>query len=302
MLSRTAAISSSRLASVRPAVSNITRGQRRLLSQFVRRPSLIATSAVATNSNSTQLLARQLQRDRTASQRRTMFVQTEATPNPDSLKFLPGLPVHPTGGTAEFLNARSAMKASPLARRLFMIDGVQGIFFGPDFITVSKDPDTPWHLMKPDLYSAIMDHFASGQQVILSGDELDAAGASESENISTRILPDDSEIVQEIKELLEMRVRPSIQEDGGDIEYIGFNEETGVVQLKLRGACRTCSSSVITLKNGIENMLKYYVPAVTSVEQVADQLEQQAQDEFDKMEQQIKTKKIEKLKPRARSN
>lgn len=206
---------------------------------------------------------------------RTMFIQTEQTPNEDSLKFIPGVPVMGSG-TAEFLDARSSMK-SPLAKQLFQIDGISGVFFGPDFITISKESTAEWQLMKPDIYAAIMDHFASEQPIVY--DEADLAASD------TTILPDDPEEVQMIKELLDTRIRPAIQEDGGDIEYAGF--ENGIVKLKLKGSCRGCDSSVITLKNGIENMLMHYIPEVQGVQQVIDENEAIALQEFDKLEKKL---------------
>ncbi|CEG69707.1 Putative Fe/S biogenesis protein NfuA [Rhizopus microsporus] len=213
------------------------------------------------------LLARQ--------QVRSMFIQTEQTPNDDSLKFIPGTPVL-GNGTAEFLDVRSSMK-SPLAKQLFQIEGVAGVFFGPDFITISKESTAEWQLMKPDIYSAIMNHFTSGQPIVF--DEGDLAASD------TTIHPDDPEEVQMIKELLDTRIRPSIQEDGGDIEYCGF--ENGIVKLKLKGSCRGCDSAVVTLKNGIENMLMHYIPEVQGVEQVIDENESVALQEFDKLEKKL---------------
>ncbi|KAL1923416.1 uncharacterized protein VTP21DRAFT_8396 [Calcarisporiella thermophila] len=206
---------------------------------------------------------------------RSMFIQTEITPNEDSLKFKPGVPVLQGGNTAEFLDIRSAT-SSPLAKKLFQIEGVRGVLFGADFITVSKDPEAPWQQMKPDIYATIMDFFSSGQPVLSDGEHAPS---------DTEILPDDPEVVQMIKELLDTRIRPAIQEDGGDIEYRGFVD--GVVQLKLRGSCRTCDSSVVTLKNGIENMLKHYIPEVESVEQVVDPEESISQQEFAKLESRL---------------
>lgn len=206
---------------------------------------------------------------------RTMFIQTEQTPNDDSLKFIPGVPVLGSG-SAEFLDVRASMK-SPLAKQLFHIDGIAGVFFGPDFITISKEETAEWQLMKPDIYAAIMDHFASGQPIVYDADDLAAS--------DTTIHPDDSEEVQMIKELLDTRIRPSIQEDGGDIEYCGFEE--GIVKLKLKGSCRGCDSSAITLKNGIENMLMHYIPEVQGVEQVIDETESIALQEFDKLERKL---------------
>ncbi|CAO3590345.1 unnamed protein product [Absidia cylindrospora] len=209
---------------------------------------------------------------------RTMFIQTEQTPNDDSLKFIPGVPVLEKG-TAEFLDVRSSM-LSPLAKTLFQIDGVVGIFFGPDFISISKDDQNEWSLMKPDIYAAIMDHFASGQPIMYDENDLLAS--------DTAIHPDDSEEVQMIKELLETRIRPAIMEDGGDIEFCGFDD--GVVKLKLKGSCRGCSSSTITLKNGIENMLMHYIPEVQSVEQIIDESESASLQELDKLEKQLDDK------------
>ncbi|RIA97681.1 scaffold protein Nfu/NifU N terminal-domain-containing protein [Glomus cerebriforme] len=207
-------------------------------------------------------------------QARTMFIQTEITPNQDSLKFKPGVPVMANGNTAEFLSGNSAA-VSPLAKKLFQIEGVRGVFFGPDFITVSKDQDTPWQLMKPDIYANIMDFFSSGQPILT---EVQVPS-------DTEITDDDSEVVQMIKELLDTRIRPAIQDDGGDIEYRGF--DNGIVKLKLKGACRSCDSSIVTLRNGIENMLMHYIPEVTCVEQVLDEEESVSQREFEKLEQKL---------------
>ncbi|GAB5587184.1 hypothetical protein Unana1_02084 [Umbelopsis nana] len=208
------------------------------------------------------------------SQVRTMFIQTEQTPNDDALKFIPGVPVMESG-TAEFLDVRSSLQ-SPLAKQLFQIEGIKGVFYGPDFITIAKEAGAEWQLMKPDIYAAIMDHFASGQPLIKEGS---------TEPSDTTILPDDSEEVQMIKELLDTRIRPAIQEDGGDIEYCGF--ENGIVKLKLKGSCRGCDSSVVTLKNGIENMLMHYIPEVQSVEQVLDEYDAVSLKEFDRLEKNL---------------
>jgi Fe-S cluster biogenesis protein NfuA len=206
---------------------------------------------------------------------RSMFIQTEQTPNDDSLKFIPGTAVMGSG-SAEFLDVRASMK-SPLAKQLFHIDGIAGVFFGPDFITISKDSVAEWQLMKPEIYAVIMDHFASGQPIVYNQEDLSAN--------DTAIHPDDSEEVQMIKELLDTRIRPSIQEDGGDIEYCGFDE--GIVKLKLKGSCRGCDSSTITLKNGIENMLMHYIPEVQGVEQMIDEDEAVSLQEFDKLEKKL---------------
>lgn len=180
-----------------------------------------------------------------------MFIQTETTPNADSLKFIPGSPVS-TSGTHEFINA-AASAASPLADRLFNLPGVTSVFFGPDFISVNKDPDTIWSELKPEIYSIIMENFTAGTPLFHEPSSGDGPE-------DTRILDSDSEVVAMIKELLDTRVRPAIQEDGGDIEYKGFKEEEGVVMLSLKGSCRGCDSSAVTLKSGIERMLMHYIP------------------------------------------
>eukprot|EP00802_Teleaulax_amphioxeia_P011066 Tamp_11096.p1 GENE.Tamp_11096~~Tamp_11096.p1 ORF type:complete len:252 (+),score=53.46 Tamp_11096:1-756(+) len=187
--------------------------------------------------------------------RRSMFIEVHATPNINSLKFHPGRSVLKEG-TMDFPNARASMK-SPLAKALFRIDGVSAVFFGPDFVTVTKSSDDiSWGEMKPEIFSAMMDFFASGAEVV---DE-DANLPSD-----TAILDDDSEIVALIKELLDTRIRPAVQDDGGDINFVDFDEDTGVVTVQLQGACSTCSSSKVTLKSGVENMLMHYVPEVTEV-------------------------------------
>ncbi|VFQ64219.1 unnamed protein product [Cuscuta campestris] len=190
-------------------------------------------------------------------QRRTMFIQTQSTPNPLSLMFYPGKPVMETG-SADFPNARSAMN-SPLAKALFGIDGITRVFFGSDFVTVTKSDDATWDLLKPEVFAAIMDFYASGDPLFL--DSKTAA------SMDTAIKEDDSETVAMIKELLETRIRPAVQDDGGDIEYRGFDEDTGIVKLRMQGACSGCPSSSVTLKSGIENMLMHYVPEVKGVEQ-----------------------------------
>lgn len=207
-----------------------------------------------------------------------MFIQTEATPNADSIKFLPGRRVMESG-SAEFLDMRSSMN-SPLAKRLFSLDGVVGVFYGPDFVTVSKDSESEWSTLKPEVYSTLMEFFSSGEP--LFPDPTTAQGND------TMILDTDSEVVAMIKELLETRVRPAIQEDGGDLEYAGFNEDTdGVVYVRLKGSCRGCDSSTVTLKTGIERMLMHYVPEVKAVEQVLGPEEKVALDEFERLEERL---------------
>ncbi len=178
-----------------------------------------------------------------------MFIQTEPTPNPATLKFLPGRAVMESG-TANFTAAAEAGR-SPLAERLFGLEGVTGVFLGADFITVSKDPGLDWLQLKPTVLGAIMEHFTAGQPVVLS----DAPVAEGGE--------DDDELVTQIKELLETRVRPAVAQDGGDIIFQRY--EDGVVYLHMQGSCSGCPSSTATLKAGIENMLRHYVPEVQEV-------------------------------------
>ena len=186
-----------------------------------------------------------------------MFIQTESTPNPATLKFLPGQAVLDMG-TADFPTPDTA-ESSPLAQRLFAVEGVTGVFFGIDFVTVTKDDNVEWDHIKPSLLGAIMEHYQSGQPV-MAADHQPSSGhaAHEGEN---------SEIVGQIKELLDSRVRPAVAQDGGDITFHGF--ERGVVYLHMQGACAGCPSSTLTLKMGIENLLRHYIPEVTEVRPVA---------------------------------
>ena len=183
-----------------------------------------------------------------------MFIQTETTPNPATLKFLPGLNVMDQG-TADFRDPEKARQESPLAKRLFDISGVVGVFFGSDFITISKDDSKEWYLLKPAILGVIMEHFTANRSVLSS---------PKSQTFSDE---DEDEIVVQIKELLDTRVRPFVAQDGGDIVYHGFEE--GVVFLAMQGACAGCPSSTATLKLGIENMLRHYIPEVVEVRAVA---------------------------------
>lgn len=211
-------------------------------------------------------------------QRRQMFIQTQNTPNPSSLMFLPGRKVMEVG-SKDFTNAREAMQ-SPLAVKLFNIDGVVGVFFGSDFITVKKMDGFEWPLIKPDIFAAIMDHFSSGKP--LMNNESSSAPAD------TAISPDDSEVVAMIKELLETRIKPAVQEDGGDVLFVSFEEECGRVTLKLQGACAGCPSSSVTLKSGIENMMMHYIPEVKEVVQAEpDEVEEAGLHAFNKLEQHL---------------
>ncbi len=184
-----------------------------------------------------------------------MFIQTESTPNPATLKFMPGQEVLGTG-TADFPSADAATP-SPLARRLFQVSGVTGVFLGSDFVTVTKDEDVDWQHVKPEILGAIMEHFQSGAPVM------------EGEAVAEHAIHEgpDAEIVGQIKELLDSRVRPAVAQDGGDITFHGF--ERGVVYLHMKGACAGCPSSTMTLKMGIENLLRHYIPEVTEVRPVA---------------------------------
>ena len=186
-----------------------------------------------------------------------MFIQTESTPNPATLKFLPGQTVLEMG-TADFPTPDTA-DTSPLAKRLFGVDGVTGVFFGTDFVTVTKDDALEWDHLKPSLLGAIMEHFQSGQPVMAS-DHKYVSGHAEHEG-------EDGAIVGQIKELLDSRVRPAVAQDGGDITFHGFDR--GVVYLHMQGACAGCPSSTLTLKMGIENLLRHYIPEVTEVRPVA---------------------------------
>ncbi|HUR43581.1 MAG TPA: NifU family protein [Aestuariivirga sp.] len=183
-----------------------------------------------------------------------MFIQTEATPNPATLKFIPGKPVLP-GSTRDYRSSEEA-QGSPLAQRLFSVNHVSGVFLGQDFITVSKSGGE-WQHLKPAILGLIMDHYVTGAPILVdevpqpSGEEFDAQ---------------DSEIVATIKQLLETRVRPAVAQDGGDITFHGFKE--GIVYLNMKGSCAGCPSSTATLKHGIENLLRHFVPEVSEVRPV----------------------------------
>ncbi|KAJ7515790.1 hypothetical protein O6H91_22G027900 [Diphasiastrum complanatum] len=193
-----------------------------------------------------------------AGQKRSMFIQVQSTPNPSSLMFFPGKAVMEVG-SSDFPNARVAM-TSPLANALFSTDGVTRVLFGSNFVTVTKSDDVSWDILKPDIFAAIMDFYSSGKPLFK-----DVATSTD-----TAIQEDDDETVAMIKELLETRIRPAVQDDGGDIEYREYNADTGIVKLKMQGACSGCPSSAVTLKTGIENMLMHYIPEVKGVEEAHD--------------------------------
>jgi Fe-S cluster biogenesis protein NfuA len=181
-----------------------------------------------------------------------MFIQIESTPNPATLKFLPGRTVI-ASGTANFPDAESAIR-SPLAQKLFALDGVIGVFFGHDFVTVTKAAESDWYALKPDVLGVIMTVFTNGEPIMLDGAGTTAESTAEAE---------DDDIVSQIKELIDTRVRPAVAQDGGDIIFHGF--EDGVVYLHMQGSCSGCPSSTATLKSGIENMLRHYIPEVYEV-------------------------------------
>ncbi|GAN77058.1 NifU family protein [Acidisphaera rubrifaciens] len=184
-----------------------------------------------------------------------MFIETEGTPNPATLKFLPGRDVMGQG-TVDFASPESAA-ASPLAAALFALPGVARVFLGSDFVTVTKADSIDWQSLRPQVLGAMMEHFVTGRPVI-EGEQTAAA----EEDVS----PEDADIVAQIKELLDTRVRPAVAGDGGDIVFRGFRD--GIVHLHMQGACSGCPSSRATLKHGIENMLRHYIPEVVAVQQV----------------------------------
>lgn len=186
-----------------------------------------------------------------------MFIQTEDTPNPSSLKFIPDGAKVTKNSTFEFKNKEAADKKSPLALDLFKISGVDSVFLGHDFITVTKIDDVEWQQIKTEIMAVIVDFFLSGKDAVI--EEKEDKDSSD----------DDSEVVKQIKELLDVKVKPAVAMDGGDVIFHSF--EDGIVKLVLKGACSGCPSSTITLKEGIESMFKHYIPEVESVEQVFDE-------------------------------
>jgi Fe-S cluster biogenesis protein NfuA len=207
---------------------------------------------------------------------RSMFIQSQETPNPNSLKFLPGRSVLDSDiGTRDYPSIKSAY-SSPLAKQLFRIDGVKSVFLGSDFITITKQhDDIQWQTLKPEIYGAIMDFFSTNLPVV---DE-------DAEPVASSVSPDDDETTAMIKDLLDTRIRPTVQEDGGDITFVGFVD--GIVKLKLQGACTSCPSSIITLKNGVQNMLQFYIPEVKGVEQTEDDVDRTSKKEFEEFEEKL---------------
>lgn len=264
-------------------LSQLTMSFRRVLPFLTR---LVASNGFATSSgmvlsvpvkcctnrilaNSNNLFARTLNR--------TMFIQTQETPNPNSLKFIPGVKVLEEGQTRDYPTPMSSLH-SQLAKLLFRVEGVKGVFFGPEFITITKvDDEVEWRVIKPQVYAVIMDFFASGLPVINENEPKDGQEVDDGE--------EEDETVMMIKELIDTRIRPTVQEDGGDILFMGF--ENGIVKLKLQGSCTSCPSSVVTLKGGVENMLQFYVPEVLGVEQVQGPEDIVAEKEFKKFEDKV---------------
>jgi Fe-S cluster biogenesis protein NfuA len=191
-----------------------------------------------------------------------MFIQTEETPNPQTLKFIPGREVM-ADGVREFVTAEEAA-ASPLAEALFDVEGVSRVFFGPDFLTVTKGSDeVDWRNIQASILASIMDHYASGEP-LFAGQTPQGGGSGHADEAYEG---DAAQIVAEIKDLLDTRIRPAVAQDGGDILFSKYEPDTGIVWLHMRGACAGCPSSTATLKSGVENMLRHYVPEVSRVEQ-----------------------------------
>ena len=192
-----------------------------------------------------------------------MFIQTESTPNPRTLKFLPGRDVLGRG-SRDYANAEAAAD-SPLAQALFGVDGVERVYLGGDFLSITRAETIEWPHLKPHVLAAIMDHYTAGRPVVLEAGEHAGDDSGEDDIVYEG---EAAEIVKEIKEIIEARVRPAVARDGGDITFHSWNGETGIVRLNMRGSCAGCPSSALTLKQGIENMLRHYVPEVNGVEQV----------------------------------
>jgi NFU1 iron-sulfur cluster scaffold homolog, mitochondrial len=188
-----------------------------------------------------------------------MFIQTESTPNPQTLKFLPGREV--AGQGVHDFPEPEAADVSPLAQALFKLTGVKRVYLGPDFVTINKHEAVDWAHLKPAALAAIMDHYVSGLPVLLEG----AAAARATADVNV-YEGEAAEIVEQIQELIDTRVRPAVAQDGGDITFHSWDHDRGVVKLEMKGSCAGCPSSTLTLKQGIENMLKHYVPEVTAVE------------------------------------
>lgn len=189
-----------------------------------------------------------------------MFIQTEETPNPNTMKFLPGQDV--LGDKTAFFTDAEGAERSPLAQALFSLPNIRAVFYGGDFITITKHADASWDVLKPQILTTLMEHYQSGNPIMLKDNTPEKPTAA-----AIEYSKEEQEIVNQINELIEMRVRPAVAQDGGDIVFHAFRE--GIVELEMRGACSGCPSSTATLKHGIENMLKHYIPEVIAVEAVA---------------------------------
>ncbi|GAM17009.1 hypothetical protein SAMD00019534_001840, partial [Acytostelium subglobosum LB1] len=206
-----------------------------------------------------------------------LFIQVEPTPNPDSLKFVPGIEVMKPGQTMDFPDFKSS-QTSPLANAIFKLDGVNRVFYGPDFISVNKFPENEWAILKPQVMGAIVDFYHSDRPLL--------SDSAQMSNSDTLILPEDDEVVAMIKELIETRVRPTLIDDGGNIQYLGFKD--GIVLVKLQGTCSSCSSSQATLKGGIERMLMHWISEVKGIMAVTDdELDKLNLDFFNKVDSEI---------------
>lgn len=212
---------------------------------------------------------------------RSLFIQTSDTPNENAVKFLPSIDIlRGPNETREYLNGREAAKTSPLAVKLFAVDGVKSVMFGGNFITIEKRPNSKdWPLLKPEIFLILTEYLTNGEPVVYYEEDGGSPGISKDVEINEN----DDEVVSMIKELIFTRIKPAIQDDGGDIEFVKFDEDTGTVYLRLMGACRSCDSSSVTLKNGIESMMKHYIEEVETVEQIEDEIEEDEieEDELD---------------------
>ena len=209
-------------------------------------------------------------------QSRSIFIQSEETPNPESVKFIPtGVVVLPDGDINGYYVTKTdpmdSILRSPLAKDLFKIEGIKSVYLGADFVTITKFAQTPWKMLRPQILDVLMTFFDNDTPALRDQPEI----------IDTTILDDDDEVVAMIKELIESRIRPAVQEDGGDIRYVGFEEDTGIVTVELAGSCVGCPSSSVTLKQGVENMLQHYIPEITAVVALEEEPEGGSDDRSD---------------------
>lgn len=248
-----------------------------------------AITAASSAPGTREMRFKDIRHSRLQPQSRSMYIQTQATPNSDAVMFLPGREIMPGGvGSMDFPSLQTAA-SSPLARKILGVDGVRGVFFGAHFITITKGEDVEWTVLRPEIFEVLMDFFMDDKPIFMDG-------ASEAWNSDTTITENDTEVVAMIKELLETRVKPAVAEDGGNILFRGFHENEGIVDLELQGACSSCSSSSVTLKSGVENMLRHYISEVKSVREVpgkhASPLERTNHEELSKVEQALVDKGI----------